>query len=91
MRKTDAIQDIVAVALITALSTLFAAGLTGAITLRLQGRQAAAERIRAREEARRTAYAGLLSASAETWFAIDAMWRLVPPRNADAPMHPEAA
>lgn len=90
MRKTDAIQDIVAVALITALSTLFAAGLTGAITLRLQGRQAAAERIRAREEARRTAYAGLLSASAETWFAIDAMWRLVPPRNADAPMHPEA-
>ncbi|RFC78084.1 hypothetical protein [Streptomyces sp. AcE210] len=83
-------QDTVAVALITALSTLFAAGLTGAITLRLQRRQAAAERVRAREEARRAAYAGLLAASTETWFAIDAMWRLVPPQNVDDPMHPEA-
>ncbi|MFE3942352.1 hypothetical protein ACFXPV_10825 [Streptomyces sp. NPDC059118] len=84
-------QDTVAVALITALSTLFAAGLTGAFTLRLQRRQAAVERLRAREEARRAAYAGLLSASTETWFAIDAMWRLVPPQNADDPMGEEVS
>ncbi|MFE6667494.1 hypothetical protein ACFVFH_28535 [Streptomyces sp. NPDC057697] len=82
-------KDTVAVALITALSTLFAAGLTGAFTLRLQRRQAAVERLRAREEARRAAYAGLLSASTETWFAIDAMWRLVPPQNGGDPMGQE--
>ncbi|MFJ8828050.1 hypothetical protein ACIREE_40810 [Streptomyces sp. NPDC102467] len=80
--------ETVAVALVTALSTLAAAGLTGAVTLRLQRRQAAAERLRLREEARRTAYADLLSASTDAWAAVDRAWGLYP-QNPDEPRHPE--
>ncbi|MET9499725.1 hypothetical protein [Streptomyces sp. NPDC006552] len=80
--------ETVAVALVTALSTLIAAGLTGAVTLRLQRRQAAAERLRLREEARRTAYADLLSASTDAWMAVDRAWGLYPP-NSDEPRPPE--
>ncbi|QTE01203.1 hypothetical protein [Streptomyces cyanogenus] len=82
-------QDTIAVALITALSTLSAAGLAGWITLRLQRQQTAAERTRAREESRRTAYADLLAASTDAWHAIDAMWRLVPPRDTNDTERPE--
>ncbi|MEU0382613.1 hypothetical protein ABZ093_35815 [Streptomyces cyaneofuscatus] len=80
--------ETVAVAMVTALSTLFAAGLTGAVTLRLQRRQAAAERLRIREEARRMAYANLLSASTDAWLAIDEVWKLRPP-GSNEPRQPE--
>ncbi|MFG2605035.1 hypothetical protein ACGFT2_16040 [Streptomyces sp. NPDC048514] len=76
----------IAVAAITAGSTLAAAGLTGYLTLVLHKRQATADRRRAREEARRQAYADLLAASTSTWLAIDKMWQLRPPQAmSDAP------
>ncbi|WP_329569869.1 hypothetical protein [Streptomyces sp. NBC_01361] len=79
-------QATIAVAAITAGSTLAAAGLTGYLTLILHKRQATAERRRAREEARRQAYADLLTASTNTWLAIDKLWQLRPPQSrSDSP------
>ncbi len=71
----------IAVAGITAGSTLAAAGLTGYITLALHKRQVMADRRRSREEARRQAYADLLTASTNAWLVIDEVWQLRPPRS----------
>ncbi|MFF9112320.1 hypothetical protein [Streptomyces sp. NPDC014805] len=79
----------IAVAAITAGSTLAAAGLTGYITLVLHKRQVTAERSRVREESRRSAYADLLSASTTAWEALDGIWGLRPPTQLGEPSPPE--
>ncbi len=75
----------IAVAAITAGSTLAAASLTGYITLIQSKRQAAAERARIRQEARRSAYADLLTACTATWQAIDALYNVHPPTLGERP------
>lgn len=73
----------IAVAAITAGSTLAAAALTGYFTLALHNRQAKAEECRAREEARRSAYADFLTASTAAGQSIEKVWDLSPAASPD--------
>jgi hypothetical protein len=79
------VQDTVAVALITSLSTLAAAsltGLVGALTTRRQlthqrrlaAQERAAQRAARREELRRDAYVGFLSACDQAYRRLDRRW-----------------
>lgn len=78
---TADVNATVAVAAITAGSTLCGAALTGGFTLWLHAKQSASQRASAREEARRTAYATFLTAATQAWMALDDIWTLRPPSH----------
>lgn len=84
-RQTGRVQDTVAIALITSLSTLAAAALTGLIAARSTRRQLAHQLTIAREESaevsaarreelRRDAYVGFLSACDAAYRRLDRRW-----------------
>ncbi|WP_148004274.1 hypothetical protein [Streptomyces sp. adm13(2018)] len=81
----------IAVAAITAGSTLCGAALTGGFTLWLHSRQVRSQRVMAREESRRTAYATFLTSATQVWTALDAVWSLRPPSQLSDPAPAEFA